>query len=205
MRIVDENSVCYAGPIAGMTAGICGKNRKILGTESPNLITPKARDWQTLDALFHAVLYDGECVQLTYFCGWLRTALISLHTGKHSCGQAVVFAGEEGSGKSLLQNLITTMLGGRCAKPYHYMIGKTNFNADLFGAEHLMIEDEAPYSSFHDRRKFGTELKQISVNYTQRLHTKGRDVITLIPLYASTFSDFTQYFKKPTGSLMIAT
>jgi hypothetical protein len=51
------------------------------------------------------------------------------------------------------------MLGGPSAKPYHYMTGKTTFNADLFRAEHLMIEDEAPYTSFHELRKFRTELK----------------------------------------------
>jgi hypothetical protein len=51
MRIADENSVAYAGPIAGMKAGICEENnRRILVTESPNLIIEKAGDWSSARA-----------------------------------------------------------------------------------------------------------------------------------------------------------
>ena len=60
------------------------------------------------------------------------------------------------SGKSRLQNLITPLLGGRVANPYHYMTGKSNFNSELFGAEHLMIEDEPASTRIEARRNTGS-------------------------------------------------
>jgi hypothetical protein len=188
LRIIDNEAISFSGPIAGLKEGFYGDSLRILVTESPNLIIPKEGNWKTMKALIDAILDDEKYHQQTYLYGWLRVAIESLNSGRHSFGQAMVFAGKAGCGKSFLQNLITALLGGRSAKPYQYMTGKTTFNADLFGAEHLMIEDEAPDSSFKARKIFGIELKQITVNRTQRLHAKGRDAISLKPLWRISIS-----------------
>ena len=135
----------------------------------------------------HIASHD-QYPQEIFLYGWLKVALEALYTGNHRFGQAIVFAGEAGCGKSLLQNIITQLLGGRSAKPYQFMTAKTMFNADLFCAEHLMIEDEAPDTSFKARRNFGTMLKQFTVNRTQRLHAKGRDAIILKPFWRVSIS-----------------
>jgi len=96
----------------------------------------------------------------------------SLHyrrqSGRGYCnGQEVVLAGsiEMRKGKSCSPELIVTpLLGGRSAKPYQFMSGQTAFNANLFEAEHLMIEDDVACSEHQARRSFGSASKQISSN-----------------------------------------
>ena len=74
------------------------------------------------------------------------------------------------------------------AKPYLYMTGKTTFNADLFGAEHLMVEDEAESIDIRARRYFGAKIKEIAVNVDQHCHGKGKTALTLTPVWRMTLS-----------------
>jgi hypothetical protein len=97
-------------------------------------------------------------------------------------------AGPRNSGKSLLQNLFTVILGGRVAKPYRYMSGRTDFNGELFGAEHLMVEDEAPSTDLRSRRALGAHIKAFTVNETQSCHVKNRQALTLAPFWRVSIS-----------------
>jgi hypothetical protein len=97
-------------------------------------------------------------------------------------------AGPHDCGKSLLQNIITLLLGGRMAKPYQFMMGGTPFNYDLFAAEHLMIEDEAASTDIRARRHFGANLKNVTVSEVQRCHAKNRNPVSLTPFWRLTIS-----------------
>jgi hypothetical protein len=68
------------------------------------------------------------------------------------------------------------------------MSGLTPFNAELFGAEHLMIEDEAASTDLRARRKFGASIKDVTVNEVQSCHAKNRQAISLRPLWRITIS-----------------
>src|SRR5207237_1646636 len=58
-----------------------------------------------------------------------------------------------------------------------------NFNNELFGAEHLLIE-EVPSSSRHEERLFfGERIKEVVANDTARLHKKNRDAVTVSPFW----------------------
>jgi hypothetical protein len=100
----------------------------------------------------------------------------------------MAIAGPRNSGKSLLQNLFTVILGGRVAKPYRYMSGHTDFNGELFGAEHLMVEDEAPSTDLRSRRALGAHIKAFTVNETQSCHVKNRQALTLAPFWRVSIS-----------------
>jgi hypothetical protein len=63
------------------------------------------------------------------------------------------------------------------------MSGGTDFNRDLFAAEHLMIEDEIASTDIRARRNFGARIKEFTVNQTQSCHGKNRDAITLAPFW----------------------
>ena len=175
-------NVVYAGPLAGHQKGLiknmCGQ--RVLVTNSPKLITPVKGEWPTLRNL-QGNLFGPD--QLRYLWGWEKIAFESLCAGHWRPGQVLVLAGEANSGKSLYQNLITEILGGRTAKPFRYMSGGTDFNGDLFGAEHLMIEDEFASTDIRSRRHFGARCKDFTVNSVQSCHAKGRQALSLKPFW----------------------
>ncbi|MBM4012781.1 MAG: hypothetical protein FJ286_15685 [Planctomycetes bacterium] len=177
--------VAYVGPLAGKKAGlhtICG--RQILVTGTPAVITPDpARAWPLIDELVQEMLGGEGGSQLPYFFGWLKHAYSTLAAGTPSQGQALALAGPRDCGKSLWQQIIRELLGGREANPYAYMTGRTDFNRDLFGAEVLSFGDEVASTDYRNRVKFGGMIKQFVVNTTQRCHGKGREAVVLDPFW----------------------
>ena len=120
--------------------------------------------------------------QIDYFFGWLSSAHRALVTGEFTAGQALVIAGERANGKSFIQKyIITPMLGGRSGLPYRYLSGGTQFNADLIGAEHLMVADEVPSTDIRSRKQLGARIKDIVANEDTSYHSKGRDAVRVSP------------------------
>ena len=176
--------VHYAGALAGHRAGVYDMGeRRILVTESPRIIAPTFGEWPTLRAVIDGLLHDSQIDQRPYLFGWLKVSFETLAAGERRPGQALVLAGVHGCGKSLLQNLITRIFGGRSARPYQFMSGLTPFNSDLFEAEHLMIEDEQASTDIRARRNFGAQLKNFTVVDWQRCHAKNRVAISLAPFW----------------------
>jgi len=184
-----EQDVAYAGPLAGHRSGVIESyGNRVLVTTSPKLIEPKAGEWPVLDRFLSNLLVDGAHDQRSYVYGWLKFAYEALRAGHLRPGPAMAIAGPRNCGKSLLQNLFTVILGGRVAKPYRYMSGHTNFNGELFGAEHLMVEDEAPSTDLRSRRNLGAHIKAFTVNQTQSCHVKNRQALTLSPFWRLSIS-----------------
>jgi hypothetical protein len=182
LRIQQHCSVSLAGPLAGYRIGpteICGN--RVLVTSEAKLIRPQPGPHPLLDTLMENLFCDPVCDQRIYMKGWLKFALEALQTRSFRPGQAVAMAGERDCGKSFWQKIITELLGGRTAKPYRYMAGDTPFNGELFGAEHLMIEDDVASTQLQKRRTFGSHIKAFTVNETQSWHAKGLQAMTLTP------------------------
>ncbi|MBI1178473.1 DUF3854 domain-containing protein [bacterium] len=192
LRIIEIQrtlDVVYAGPLAGQSVGLqemCG--HRVLVTRSPRLPQPKVGECPHIEQLILGLLGDGKHNQVPYFLGWLKIAYEALAAGQLRHGQMLAIAGPRDCGKSLLQNLITEVLGGRVAKPYRYMCGATDFNGDLFTAEHLMIEDEVSFTDIRARRHFGARIKDFTVNTVQSCHAKNRQAISLKPFWRVTIS-----------------
>ena len=181
-----NHNVAYAGPLAGHKSGLHQiHGRKILVTEGPRLIEPAPGEWPTLRSIFDGLLGDE---QARYFYGWLQVGLLAIRAERQRGGQALVLAGPPQCGKSLLQSLITEMLGGRDARPYSSMTGKTDFNSELFGSESLVIEDEAASGDPRVRKVFGAEIKKVTVNKGHRAHRKNREALSLRPVWRLTIS-----------------
>jgi hypothetical protein len=184
-----KRNVHFAGPLAGYRRGYLeDKATRMLVTSSPIMIEPVAGDWRYLEGLINGLLGEDGGVQLPYFHGWVKVSFETLRAGERRPGQVLALCGPHNCGKSLLQNLMTEILGGRAAKPYQFMSGGTSFNADLFGAEHLQIEDEQGSTDIRTRREFGAQIKNITVNEVQRLHGKHRDALPLKPFWRLTLS-----------------
>jgi len=171
MDIQARQNVAYVGRLAGHNAGIykMGENH-ILVTDSPKFITPKAGQWPTLEALFRGMFVDGTLDQRPYFYGWLKSGMESFRQHRWKASQLLAMAGPIGSGKSLTQNLLTALFGGRSSKPYQFMMGQTSFNSHMFGAEHLMLEDEAESVDIRSRRHFASNIKTILMSVCGRNH-----------------------------------
>jgi len=184
-----SKDVLYAGPLAGHPVGpqdMCGQ--RILVTRAPRVLKPVEGECPTIEGLITALLDDPVHDQISYLMGWLKIAYEALASWKLRHGQALAIAGPRDCGKSLLQNIITEILGGRSAKPYRYMCGATDFNGDLFGAEHLMIEDEVAFTDIRARRAFGARIKDFTVNTVQSCHAKNRQALSLKPLWRTSIT-----------------
>lgn len=182
VEIQTQYNIHYAGPVAGYQAGLYETpDTRFLVTKGPVIIAAgPSRPWPTLKIILTGML--GE-MQLVYLYGWLKVARSALTSGVFAPGQALAIAGPAESAKSLLQALITLMLGGRSARPYQFMAGQTPFNAHMFGAEHQMIEDESPATDFKSRRTLGAMVKSITVNQEQSCHRKHATPVMLKPFW----------------------
>lgn len=189
MNVQSDQNVAYVGSLAGYDAGIqLMASNRVLVTDSPKFIKPAEGTWPTLTSLFEGMFVDGEIDQRPYFYGWIKNALQSFEQRRWKASQLLALAGPVGSGKSLTQNLITAMFGGRAAKPYQFMMGHTTFNAHMFTAEHLMLEDEAESVDIRSRRHFAANIKTILTNWEQNCHGKNKDAVILKPLWRMTLS-----------------
>ncbi|MDA0812884.1 MAG: hypothetical protein O3C21_10920 [Verrucomicrobia bacterium] len=193
LEIMDDQDVRYAAPLAGRKTGFYDENGvRFLVTDSPRIIQSAPGKWNTLRAVIEGLFLNSELAhgkrQIATFYGWLKLSRSGLLTGNPQPGQALGMAGPRDCGKSLLQNLITEMLGGRSAKPHAFMTGRTDFNAELFEAEHQMLEDEFMGTGIKERLAFGAQIKAMSVNQTHSCHRKHRTAVNLRPFWRVTIS-----------------
>ncbi len=173
--------------LAGLSAGVHDLDgRRILARESPKLISPAMGDFPTIEALLYALLGNEQTPR---FVAWLKNAVECLRGGFQRPGLVLIIVGPGNSGKSLLQHhIITPLLGGRHADPSSYMFEKSDFNSELFGCEHLLMEDPATSTKTEARHYFGERLKAIAANETHRCHPKGREAVTLNPFWRMSVS-----------------
>jgi hypothetical protein len=177
-----ERRVQYAGALAGHPVGIYRTRAGTLAlvTTEARPVPARAGDCEVLETFLTQLLVN----QAEYALYWLKVARQTMIDRSFRPGQMLTLAGPPSCGKSLFQDLITSFLGGRSARPYRYMLGLTQFNADLAAAEHLVIADE-PSSSMdiRARRSFGEALKDLAVNSEISIHAKGKNAELPVPTF----------------------
>jgi hypothetical protein len=150
------------------------------------LIVPEAGDFQNIEAFLNALLGPDATI---HFCCWLKIAYGALRNSERRPGQALILVGPPGGGKSRVQHhIITPILAGRCADPKSYIFRATDFNSELIGSEHLMIEEIPSSTRYDERQTLGEKIKEIIANDTARLHKKGVDACTVAPLWRLSMS-----------------
>lgn len=199
VRRMRSSGIIHAGPLAGHAPGIVdspsgtilvssGPRLPSSGTDpaSPGFGDPARcqRILRWLDALM-----GREPAQTRRLLGWLHLRRRAIQAGQWRAGQALVLVGPPSCGKSFLQSgIITPLLGGRIAKPYRYMSGRTDFNGDLVGAEHLCIEDDSTARDLDSRRELGALVKSMLFSRWQSAHPKNRQAVSLCPIWALSWS-----------------
>ncbi len=68
------------------------------------------------------------------------------------------------------------------------MQGGTGFNSELFGSEHLVIDDEFGHTDFRSRQKLTAAVKNFTAAGSQRCHGKGKEALTLKPFWRLSIS-----------------
>jgi len=182
-------SVSYAGRLAGIKVGCYQMNgKRVLVTSDPVILEAKEGQFPMIESIVSQLFNGGETDQRPYVYGWLKMGRKAVLEAFPMPGQALVLAGPRNAGKNLFQDIITEALGGRAEKPYRYMVGKSEFNGDLFGAEHLCIADEVPFYDMPSRRVFGSKIKDMCVNSLQSCHGKHKEALTLYPIWRLSIS-----------------
>jgi hypothetical protein len=162
-HIQRERHVDYAGPLAGKRIGVYeAQGRRILVTTSPRLIEPRAGDWPILRAVLSGLLTTPDEDQTRWLFAWLKVGLEALRKGETRPGHGLIMAGPSDCGKSFIQeHVITPLFGGRSADPTKYLLGKTTFNAEMGGAEHLAMQELPSGLDFKSRVLLADELKRL--------------------------------------------
>jgi len=188
LDIMETDCVDYVGRLAGWKQGFYDQGMRFLCTHSPALPVPEAGDWPTLKRIFAAVLGgvdlpegDDSIVidQSDFFFAWWRHGLESLRDSRPTSGLAMCLAGDAGSGKTLLKELVKTSFGGREVYAYAHFIGRDNFNGEMIEAELLTIDDETADTSMKARLHFGAEIKKVVANSAMRFRGMMREATTL--------------------------
>ena len=109
--------------------------------------------------------------------------------GETRAGHGLIMAGPSDCGKSFIQeHVITWLFGGRSADPTKFLLGKTTFNAEMGGAEHLMMQELPSGLDFKSRDLLKTELKRLITTESHSHHPKYCDALTLYPWWRVSLS-----------------
>jgi hypothetical protein len=190
LRIRREQNVDYADSLAGYDKGYHTdlNGKRVLVTIGPKIIQPGPGDWSVVNEVISGLLADPAHDQAVYYHAWMRDTYNCLVSKKWRPAQILGLVGPANIGKSLLQSIITEITGGRDTSPYLHFSGRTDFNGELFMAEHLKIEDEAASTDIRARRQLGNHLKQVAANRRHKLHDKHNRGVDLPVFWRCTLS-----------------
>ena len=176
--------------LAGYPAGVYDvQGERVMVLAPMRIVEAEKGEWAFVKSVIESRL---GAEQSRFFHSWTKVAygsLINGSPGNYMPGQALIFVGGAGSGKSRLQhNIITPMLGGRSGNPKKYLFGTCDFNDNMIKAEHILMEDPCASTKLYDRVIFGEAIKEAVVNDTQRMHPKGKSEFEASPFWRLSIS-----------------
>jgi hypothetical protein len=197
LRTIEQDKrVRRAIEVAGYRAGVVqmGPDRILVPRAAP-LIVPSEGDWRLLAAFFEGLFVGDEIAhvgdkeqhlrydQRHHVWAWLKHWLEALYEGRPTSGLFLHLAGMVGCGKSRFAALCKELSGGRVGKPYRYMIGRDDFNRELFEASLQLVDDEQADTSREARKEFGGQLKLFTANEDLKLRGMHADGFNLKPCW----------------------
>ncbi len=112
--------------------------------------------------------------QLDFFLSWLARFYGGAHALNLQSGQNVFILGPKDVGKTFLsQGLLWDLMGGG-AEAEAYLLGKTEFNSELFQVGVWSVDDNAATVDAVTHRKFSAITKKMAANTTFQYHEKFR-------------------------------
>ena len=184
LDIQRERRVTFVGSLPGYRPGFQTVNRQpVLITDGPQLLEPHRGDWPTIQEFAESLFCDGEHNQFDRVMLWLKESVEDLRDKRLSSHLALILIGAAGCGKTQFKDqIIRPLLGGREAQPFSFLQGKTDFNADLFEAELLVVDDESSASDWRSREGMKARIKILTATGQHRHHPKfGKAMV--VPTY----------------------
>jgi hypothetical protein len=121
----------------------------------------------------------GHRPTIEYLFAWLRRFYKAVLDREFSQGQALLFVGPTGKGKSLLSNRVISQMVGGFADASDYLSGQTKFNKDLGRAAAWVIDDSTSSACFQDQRKATELIKRSVANPRIEYQAKYADAISV--------------------------
>lgn len=111
---------------------------------------------------------------LDYQLSWTHRFYSGCYNLCLESGQSQLFMGPTNVGKTLLNQAIIPMLVGGSAEAEAYLLGKSDFNSDLFKKAYWTIDDNSATVDATSHRKLSAMLKKMAANTTFQYHEKFR-------------------------------
>jgi hypothetical protein len=180
--IRDWHGITGAAPFVFQPPGLIVRSgNRFLNTHtkkvcSPAEMRPHPLQWGE-GFPFISTLLDGffdPLEQLEYVKAWLARFYQGAYALNLESGQNVFILGKAGIGKTFLsQGLLPYLLGGS-AEAEDYLLGKTDFNSQLFEVALWTVDDNSATVDAVTHRKFTQITKKMAANTTFQYHEKFR-------------------------------
>jgi len=189
--------------IAGWPAGVHEMGGDfVLVPRSMRLLTRKEGEWKLVCAIIEGLLdgdehYDAggnapvqvsRCDQRDRWLAWMQHWAQSLYAGKPTNGLALCLAGDPNCGKTRLSEIEKEITGGKVGKPYDWMIGREDFNKELFEASLQLIDDENANTNIEARRELAAKMKKVTANVDLKMRGMHRDGYNVQPCWRLHFN-----------------
>lgn len=179
----DWQAVTGAAPFVFQPTGIVTKNGfKFLNTHTRRPLVPADRSipvawgpqgsFPFLSRYFDGVFDPHE--QLDFFLSWLARFYRGASEQNLESGQNLFVLGPPGVGKTFLSQGLLSLLMGGGADAEDYLLGKTQFNSDLFEVGLWTVDDNSATVDAQTHRKFTAMAKKMAANTTFSYHAKFR-------------------------------
>ena len=178
LKIQQQRSLAYAGPLAGRKPGIIETKQDglVLVTQGFNLIEPVKGEWPFIRRMLEERMGKEQAM---HFYVWLKLGYEALRDGNFRPGLFLAIVGKPDMHKTCTQELIITpVLGGRHpGYPWQYFTRGTEFNGDFINSEHLIISD---VEAEKDDKKspISEKVKMLCGTCSQRIHPKESGAFT---------------------------
>lgn len=179
--IQNWQAVVGAAPFVFQQTGVLTRNgNRFLNTHTRRAMSPSSEktvwgpsgNMPFLSRFFDGIFDPRE--QLDFFLSWLARYYRGAYEMNLESGQNVFFLGSQGVGKTLLSQGILPRLVGGSADAEDYLLGKTQFNSDLFEVGLWTVDDNSATVSLDTHRKFSAMVKKMAANTTFSYHAKFR-------------------------------
>lgn len=179
----DWQGIVGAAPFVFQPPGIITKNgNRFLNTHTRRVLSPIERTGSNsmpwgegfpFLARYFAGFFDPP-EQLDYFLSWLARFYRGAYELNLQSGQNVFLLGPQNVGKTFLsQGLLWELMGGG-AEAEAYLLGKTEFNSELFEVGVWSVDDNAATVDVVTHRKFSAITKKMAANTVFQYHAKFR-------------------------------